>query len=221
MLAVDMPFHGKTSWQEGLEFSPQQLLEILAQIIGPAWDRPIRICLLGYSMGGRIGLALLPLMAARVERIILLAPDGLTLSPWYWLATQTRPGNLLFRYTMRHPAWFFRMLQIAHRMGLVNLSIQKFVNIYIGDKVLRENLYLRWTVMRHFRPDLRRIKSLIRQQHIRVKLLYGIYDRIIRPERGEAFGQGIENLCELLRIESGHQLLHAKQLQIILQWLKD
>ena len=186
----------------------------------PAGDTPqpppARWWLMGYSMGGRIALSLLEHAPGRVERLILLAPDGLVVNPWYWLATQTRPGRQLFKWTMYHPGWFFFVLRTGNRLRLVNPSVYKFVANYVDNKEIRSALYTRWTGLRLFKPRLAVIKDLIRRHHLPVQLLYGKFDRIIRVERGEQFRKGIEPWCELTVIPAGHQLLKKDHIQALL-----
>ncbi|MDR3715674.1 MAG: alpha/beta hydrolase [Puia sp.] len=232
LLAIDLPFHGKTEWNEGMSFSMESLLEILQGIEllkdladGTGTPTPgkkqARILLTGFSMGGRIALSLLEKIPDRVEKIILLAPDGLTVNPWYWLATQTRPGNRIFRYTMKHPGWFFLVLRIGNLLGAVNPSVYKFTRNYVDNPAVREALYHRWTVLRNFRPDIPVITSLVRERRIPVRLLYGQYDRIIRSGKGERFKKNIDPFGELFLLPSGHQLLLEKHLEPIRFALKD
>jgi pimeloyl-ACP methyl ester carboxylesterase len=107
-VAVDLPFHGGTDWREtALLLEPHDLLCLLEEIAGSFPGRTGSWSLLGYSMGGRIALHLLQLAPDRIERMVLLAPDGLKVNPWYRLAAHTAYGNRLFRRTMQRPAWFF------------------------------------------------------------------------------------------------------------------
>ena len=97
-----------------------------------------------------------------------------------------------------------------NRLKLVNASIFKFVNYYIGDEEVRQLLYTRWTTLRKIKPDLRSIKNHIRANQTPVRLIYGKHDRIILSQVGEKFRKGIEQHCTLSVIHSGHQVLHEK-----------
>ena len=47
--AIDLPFHGYTEWNEGLNFTPADLLAIIEFILGD----PIKnFTVLGFSLGG-------------------------------------------------------------------------------------------------------------------------------------------------------------------------
>jgi pimeloyl-ACP methyl ester carboxylesterase len=197
-----------------------QLYEIMEKIAAssaaastaPPWG------LIGYSMGGRIALQVAENHPASIDKLVLLAPDGLKVNIGYWVATRTVAGNLLFRWTMRRPGWLFLLLRISHALRLVNPSIYKFAVHYIDDRTVRNDLYTRWTTMRKFRPDPAGIAAIIRRRQLPVSLVYGRYDRIIRWERGEQFRRrGIEECCRLTLLDTGHQLLRPEFLPLYLQ----
>ena len=142
-----------------------------------------------------------------------MAPDGLKVNFWYWLSTQTWLGNKLFALTMKKPGGFFGFLKLLNKLKLLNASIFKFTNYYIGDPEARRLLYSRWTSLRKLKPNLTRIKSFVKQQNTAVRLVYGKHDRIILSSVGEKFKHGIEGQCELIVIHSGHQVLHEKHVE--------
>lgn len=219
-LAIDFPFHGHTKWNEGLSFTIEDLLSVIDAICSKQNAGSARITIIAFSMGGRIALQLLQRIPEQIEKVILLAPDGLKVNFWYWLSTQTYIGNRLFSYTMHHPQWFFTLLQISNRLGLINQSVFKFIRFYLHDTTARQLLYERWTCLRSIRPHLESIKKIIQTRQIPVRLLYGKYDRIIRHERAEKFQHGIESFCTLQVIEAGHQLLQEKNASLIIQLLQ-
>lgn len=222
--AFDLPFHGKTNWQEGLDFSQDDLSQIVDSIFlkdqQPATGNR-KLSLLGFSLGGRVALSFYQAHPERIKKLILLAPDGLKVNFWYWLATQSWLGNRLFAFSMRHPGWFFAVLKFFNRFGFVNSSVYKFVNYYIGSRQARGLLYKRWTGLRKLKPDLGRIRDFIRQYKTPARLVYGRYDRIILPIRGEKFQKGIEEHCTITVINSGHQVLHENHVEGIVQALQD
>ena len=151
----------------------------------------------------------------------MLAPDGLKTNGWYWFATQTIIGNKIFHFVMKNPRLFLQILHGLNKLKMMNQSIYKFMNYYINTEQVRINLYKRWTTMRKFKPDLKKIKSLIIANKIPVKLIYGEHDRIIRYEIGEKFINGIEEFCKLKVIQSGHQVLQEKNIELIIDLLKN
>lgn len=211
LYSIDLPFHGTTQWNEGLLFTHHDLQQVIDAILnGHAHPKNAKYFLAGYSLGGRIALSHYQSHSARVAKLILLAPDGLKVNSWYWLATQTYVGNRFFAFTMKKPPWFFGLLKLMNKCGFVNSSIFKFVKYYIDNPEVRRLLYARWTTLRKLKPNLKRIKKFILENKTPVTLVYGKHDRIILPSVGEKFKKGIEEHCEIVVIESGHQVLHEK-----------
>lgn len=210
IIAIDLPYHGKTQWNEGLNFERSDLVSLIELILEKQGFANKPFSLLAYSMGGRMALTILQEIPHHINRVILLAPDGLKINFWYWLSTQTWLGNRLFAATINNPAWFLWALRLLNGAGLLNQSVFKFVQYFLHDKKMRKQLYLRWTCFRNLTPDLVIAKKIITGKKIPIHLVYGKYDRIIRSERGEKFRRGIEAFCSIELLNCGHQLLHEK-----------
>jgi pimeloyl-ACP methyl ester carboxylesterase len=221
-IAFDLPFHGNTKWNEK-EFTTNDLVALVDLLLHEVGfkSRAATFKLLGFSLGGRIALSLYQTVPSKIDRLVLLAPDGLKINFWYWLATQTILGKKLFYATMKNPAWFFGFLKFLNLLQLVNRSVFKFVNYYIGDANVRQALYQRWVALRALKPNLKQIKKLIQKNSIQTRLIYGRHDRIILPDAGERFCKGIESNCKISVIHSGHQVLQEKHIAEILPALLD
>jgi pimeloyl-ACP methyl ester carboxylesterase len=218
LIAIDLPFHGKTIWKESGQLQPSLLCKWIDQIAKEF--NADKFSLLGYSMGGRIALSVTELMTHRINQIVLCAPDGLKENFWYRLATQTSAGNKLFKVTMKNPGWFVGMTNVGRRLGLLKAHSVKFVQYYLGDKQKRMQLYQIWTSLASFRPDLINLRSLLAKHGIRTKLIFGKYDRIIHYKYGERFRKSIEGGCEIILLEAGHQFMNEKHIREISASLK-
>lgn len=223
--SIDLPFHGKTAWKDGLNFSMADLSAIVQLIIDEGGAEPpavnSKLYLLGFSLGGRVALSYTEANPEKVARLVLLAPDGLKVNFWYGLATQTWLGNRLFQFIMKNPSFFVVVLKLFNKLRLVNTSIFKFVKYYIGDASVRDLLYKRWTTLRKLKPQLSIIKANIRNNNIPVRLVYGKHDRIILSSVGEKFKKGIEEQCTLQVIAAGHQVLSEKYVAEIIDSLSE
>lgn len=223
----DLPHHGGTNWREGnvnpafFSFLIDAVLKHhMAQHEENALTYYGKISVLGFSLGSRMALVTLQYQPALINKIVLLAPDGLKVNFWYWLATQTYAGDHLFLWTMKNPGWFFNLLKMMKRTGVVNQSVYKFVQYYIDKPDDRMLLYQRWSSLSAIKPHLKNIRKLIAQHHIPCRLLYGKHDRIILPGRGTRFCKQAGPLCKVQIIEAGHQVLHSKHAADIILALK-
>jgi len=209
VIAIDLPHHGSTQWKEAT-FTCTDMVYIIDEILENNNLRGFNFILIGYSMGGRVALSITENLPLRVTRLILLAPDGMTVNFWYRLATQTSPGKRLFRFTMNNPKWFFTLLRIADKGNLINKSIFKFVLHYIHDEQVRTDLYHRWTCLSNISPALEKIRAVIKEKKLPVHLLYGKHDRMILPEKARHFCRGLHQHCRLHIIDAGHNVLQPK-----------
>jgi len=205
LYALDFPFHGKTQWNEKEPFTSTDLIAVLQ------WIHPhnnIKFSLLAYSMGGRAALHLIQEIPLRIEKVALIAPDGLHRNIWYQITTQTSFGNKLFAYTMKNPQWFFSAADAGGRLRILNKSILKFVHYYLDDKEQRALLYKRWTFMRKLKPNLPAIKKSCVEENIKLGFLFGDFDRIILSKRAQIF-RNTKNI-DIRVINAGHQLMKEK-----------
>lgn len=216
LIALDLPFHGDTKWNENF-FEPQQLKEIVLAIAGNV----NRFSLTGFSLGGRIALQLLQLIPDKIERVVLFAPDGFHKNFWYRFVTQSNFGNRIFRYLMKHPLLLFVSMRLSKASGLLNATFFKIAHYYLNDPAERKLLYKRWTCLRNFRPDLQKISGLIKKDKIQLKLVFGAYDKVILSRSAQSFINGIEDHATIYEIEAGHGLLKEKYAATIASFFYD
>lgn len=212
IIAIDSPYHGKTKWDDPV-FRPADLAHVLLALAADNNSKQQRFSLLGFSMGGRIALNLAQYLAPHIERVVLLAPDGLKFNFWHWFSTHTWVGNKLFDYTVHHPAWLLKVVRFAEKANIITRNLATFVRYYLEDTDERLVLYRRWIIMKKFRPRLPLIKKLIARHKIKVRMLFGNYDRIIHSAGGHAFLKSIEEFATVKVIDAGHDVLrhwHAK-----------
>ena len=212
VIAIDLPLHGQTVWDKEITCKPEDVLNVIYKLPGLE-ERSFSLA--GYSMGGRVALAVYQQIPQRVQQLILLAPDGIKVNGWYWLATQTKMGNNLFRYCMKDPRLFFGVTGTLKSLGIINTGVYNYVQKHLQEPEMRSRLYAIWTLMRKIRPDIRAVQSLINIHQTRVVLLYGKYDHIIRFATGERFKKEIDAFCHLHVLNCGHRMLHQKNISAI------
>ena len=227
LLCPDLPLHGQTNWHSALD--PSSFLDLIDQICqqeartqGNETDgkekQPAavkKLTVLGYSMGARLWLSAYRQHPEKFEQLILVAPDGLIVNPWYWFATQTRVGKGVFRRTMANPAWFFKATQWAKKIKLLNESVFKFTHRFLDDPRQRQELYERWTFFRSFRSVPSETAQLVKNRQTPVLLLLGKYDRIITAANGKRWQAKAGPSCRLEILPAGHRLLQGPSAEAI------
>ncbi|MET0635496.1 MAG: alpha/beta hydrolase [Chitinophagaceae bacterium] len=224
---IDLPHHGRTIWKEENAFLIEDLLEIRQAVVEKHLLEFAHLglsgkySLIGYSLGGRVALRLFQADPKKVERLILLAPDGLNFSFWYWFATSTKLGNRIFHYTMHHSLWFLKFLRQVKKLKLVNKSRVKFITDYVEHPNSRRLIYHRWRTLRRLHPSGAAIRRKIRENQTATRLLHGRFDRIIKPATGRSFIRSISPHGTFTELPCGHQVLLAKNAESILKALVD
>lgn len=221
IIAIDIPYHGFTQWKDELIFEPKYLIGFLFEIRSRLQKDHLKFSLLGFSMGGRIALYLAQLLPEKVERLILLAPDGLSFNFWRWFASQTWVGSKLLHYTIHHPFWLTWLVNKAEKWHVIHRSLADFVRYYIRDEEHRKTLYRRWISMRKFNPNHGKLKRLIRKHRLPVKMMFGAFDRVIPYQGGQRFRQGIEEFATVEIVEAGHHLLSEGHVRKIAALIND
>lgn len=216
ILAIDAPFHGNTRWEEGCRFTPDQLHEILQLLLAAeSFAATAPFILVGFSLGGRIGLSYYQQYPQNVQQLLLLAPDGLEMNFWYWLSAHTVIGNRLFASTMKQPRWLIKFAGLLNKTGMINAGVKKFAVHYLHRPQVRQMLYTTWTAFRFFKPDIAQVKKIIVQRQTPVQLYFGRYDNVIPARRGFQFIKNIEPFAQTHVLEAGHRLLQNETVQAI------
>ena len=218
LIAFDLPFHGRTSWREGLKLSVEEWIELmgLCPEIGKN-DYGI----IGYSMGGKMALSVYQARPERVPFLWLIAPDGLKPDPWHHFATRTSIGHAIMKYNLRNPRGFMRLLDLLERTRVVNGSIAKFVRYYMKDESMREKVYQTWMTFRDFRPETDHIRKQIIRNKTVVSMVFGQYDKLCPAARGKVFAEGMTPYVRMQSLQAGHLLLRAHHLRNVALALSD
>ncbi len=163
IIAIDIPHHGLTEWKDELTFKPIYLTQFLLDIRERLRRDNMKFSLLGFSMVGRIALYLTQLLPDKVERLILLAPDGLSFNFWRRAGSETWLGSKLLHYTINNPGWVQWLIKKAEQWHIIHSSLADFIGYYMQSKEHRKTLYKRWISMKMFNPSLSKLKNLIQK----------------------------------------------------------
>lgn len=210
IIAPDLPHHGLSRWNENTLVNTEDLLQIIQLFTGDE-----NFALLGYSMGGRMALQLYQLIPEQITRLFLLAPDGLTVNTWYWLATQNKMGNQLFKHFMKQPGLFFMGIELMKKLGWINKGSYNYAMQFLKQEPLRTQLYNIWTAYKNIKPNLRQIRRFINRYQTTTRLIYGKHDYIIKNSTAKNITKSCEDFCTVHILPCGHRLLQEKNVAAI------
>ncbi|HNM07269.1 MAG TPA: alpha/beta hydrolase [Chitinophagales bacterium] len=205
--AFDLPWHGETQWPEGRIFTPADLLGLVRGFLD--YLGASKFAVLGFSMGGKCALYITKHMPDRLNALWLLASDGIQTNRIYNVAVYPAWGRKLFKTTIRHPSWFFGMVNLATRLRLITPWLKKFTNNHMATREKRQRLYDTWISMAGFNPDIELVKKQLNTFHIPALLFFGRRDEVIPYTVGEQFAEGVA-LAKLTVLERGHYFIDEK-----------
>ena len=217
IIALDAPFHGLTKWKEQDAIEPPFMLSILQTIKEELNRRDEPFSIMGFSMGGRIALLIAQLIPEQIERLVLIAPDGLNYNFWRWLSTDTIIANRLIAYTTKHPTWAFWVTDKAEKLRLINRNLAEFVRFHLSNEDNRTLLYQQLMANKKLKPDASKLKQAIRKYSIPVRMMFGENDRIVTIAGGLKFRRGIEDYVKVKQVKGGHHLLIESQVANIME----
>ena len=216
--SFDIFYHGKSTWGN----DEQLLEEVHLELIFSSFLRENDITtfsIAGYSMGGKIALALAKIFTKQIEELILIAPDGLYRTFWYKIATKFPPIRMLFKRIIDKPSIFFSLTKTIRAFGLVNKKVLQFAERNMSTSEMRTLVYYTWVNFRLFYYSRTDLNIMVDKGQMRILVFLGEYDRIISPKKLSPYFKGIAS-CELKIIESGHNSLiehTANELKQIIQ----
>lgn len=177
--------------------------------------------LMGYSLGGRIVLKIMEMYPEHTEKLILLAPDGIRLNPFYLFLTHTLLGKKLLFLVIHHPSIFFITARILRKTGLVSEKKYSFARNNFDTISKREKVYLVWMILRKVISKKEELKNIIRRHKIPVYLFFGEKDKIIPPSIGWKFSNGVEKHVFINILDAGHKLINSRVMSLVAEKIKD
>ena len=203
----DLPFHGQSPAldEEKLTIPAWQALieEFLIE------DNIQRFSVTGFSMGGKFALATLQLFPQRIESCWLLAPDGITESPWYRLATRFWLSKNLFRFFVSNVSHFKKLASILVSIGLIEKSAVKFAETTLSTPAQRERVYRSWIGFSLIRADMKLIARFVKENNIDLKIFLGKYDALLPAHYVHPLTKRLPNVKPII-LKTGHHRLIEK-----------
>ncbi|MEP7262852.1 MAG: alpha/beta hydrolase [Bacteroidota bacterium] len=214
----DLFYHGEKSISLEKELPPADP-SIMAHLIEKLlWqNRRVKFSIVGYSMGGRISLCLLQKLPHRISEIFLIAPDGLKRALHEDFVTETLIGDYIYRRIIKNPNTLFALVKFLGSMKLLSQKMMQFILANLSDQQKRIRIYRTWKVFRNQKPDLKVVAHYLNTRKIRLELIFGKYDQIIKPVLAERLIRKLKHKPELHLLDSGHLLLSkAEQISKII-----
>jgi pimeloyl-ACP methyl ester carboxylesterase len=198
--ALSLPYHGKTLWNQ--DFTPAHLLKIIEQILPEK-----KFILLGFSMGGKIAICISTLIAERIERLVLMAPDGISTHRLYDTVFLSKYfKNKLLHLIEKKPEKVLLWAAWARRRGLISKFLHDFGHNHLNTSQKRQRLFLTWSYLENFRPNLSQFETALKRENVPILLFLGKRDRVIKANTADFFLKKLPH-TQVIWLDKGHLLV--------------
>ena len=202
IISFDLPHHGNTKWEAPL-LTQKDLVQIVTTL--KKEYNVEKVSLIGYSLGGRICFTILELMPESIDRITLLATDGLAINFYYYFFTRTYIGKKIFRHMLTKPSPYFKFLDWLKKRNLVNKSSHKFVMQSLASESNRNFLLRVWPSLSDLIPQPGKLKTIITKYRIPITIFMGTHDKIMPPALAQKFKSGLDTV-QVTILDKGHHI---------------
>ena len=219
IVAIDLPYQGKTRWREPQALSGTELKELIQAFLAHFGHRE-KVSIMAYSIGGNYALGLAWQYPELIEELILIAADGLKFKPYFWFLTRTRLGRWLFGGFVNGPHLVFFFLWVMKVLHLYPKRVVSFFRNSISTRNQRAALMMRWISVSRILPKLDLVTEAINKHQIPVRLLFGRRDKVIPYTNALAFSKRIKDV-KIEIPDQGHQLLKSQNADVLRGLLGD
>jgi pimeloyl-ACP methyl ester carboxylesterase len=165
--------------------------------------------LIAYSMGGRFGLMLIQHAGEKISSAQFLASDGLTRNWLYAFTVGTWVGRQIANGLKKNASVVIGLARVFKSFKLLPVKLFRFVEFYMHERSMREQVFDVWMGYRHCYPEMKLIAQSLESNNIRVEFILGKYDVIIPWKHGERLRSLTAHLPHVgwKIVEKGHRLM--------------
>jgi pimeloyl-ACP methyl ester carboxylesterase len=209
VIAVDLFFHGlsEVTQQRSDFISIATWNSIFVKILKK--HSIDTFSLISFSIGSRFIFSLLQTFQSRIERIVLIAPDGFGNNFLFRLSTSNALCRYIFKCVLRNPALILLPGKLLKLLGIINAYTYRFIEKSLQLKSERERIYNTWVYFRKLKiasPDFERI---IQESLIQLLFVTGATDELVA-------GSEIKRISKRLHMQHIElPLSHAKMIQAL------
>lgn len=216
IVAPDLPAHGKTEWNHHDPLLPQDLGILMEELLNKF--RCTSLSLLGYSIGARICLSLLCSHPHLINKLVLLAPDGIKSNPYYNLLTRTLPGRMVFSAGLSQPLFTRQIAHGLRAMRILPKGEHRATIQVLNSPKHTHMLRYSWPALRRLIPNPQQVHQAICEKQIPLTIITGEHDRLIPDKQVRKFLLNLPK-ANHVSIKQGHRLLIPQNASLIAQTL--
>lgn len=201
IIALDLPFHGNTTWNKS-ECTREDMVQILRMLLERT--RKNSCILLGFSLGGRLVLSLWPEMREDVERLILIAPDGVATNGLRWPEAIPESCRKFLRGGLLLSEWFLPVIYWLSRQTWLPVLSRQFARRHLNTPE-KLRLTLNWWISLTYFPVSSDLVQNMAKIPVPVQVWIGSDDPLIHVQSMQEFWRDYPELELKVVPGAGHR----------------
>lgn len=209
IIAVNLYHHGNSEYPESRTFINQiSKKEFGFHIQKLLEENGIdKFSVMGYSLGGRVALTCVQILYKRVNRMILIAPDGLKISHYNNFTTRTSIGQNWVKWLVKNPEDFFAWIDKLNGYKIINNRTKRLINFHYETHEKRVLLRNVISTFKYVVPNINQVARHINRHNIDLVMVFGKHDFIIPVNLGKRFMKKIKKNKKMHVIDASHNIL--------------
>jgi pimeloyl-ACP methyl ester carboxylesterase len=167
-------------------------------------------------MGGRFALATLEGFSTQIDKVILIAPDGISEHPLYRIATRFKLTRQLFKTIIFQYKYFLFIAKVLSKLRIVPEKAIRFALKMLDSPEKQKQVYSSWLGFRELTFKMSYIAKLIHQENIEVLIFVGKFDAILPQKKILPLSKKLSEV-RLVLLETGHTKLVEKATTFLMQ----
>ena len=200
--SFDLFFHGQSEWLSDEEAISEKFWSELITAFTKE-NNITSFSLLGFSIGARSVWSLANTLPEKINEIIAIAPDGVTNSGWYSLATGSKTTRFLFKTLLSKKEYINTLLNVGMAMMLMPRLTVRFAKCQLRTAKQRQKVYLTWVTYRKLKANTKSLAESINKLKIPITFYIGEQDKVIRKKSIHSLVKKLDNQNVIL-LKAGH-----------------
>ncbi|MBX2875685.1 MAG: alpha/beta hydrolase [Saprospiraceae bacterium] len=207
VVALDLPFHGRTQWQAE-QYTRADVQDWIQAILTQFQKNHFEW--MGFSLGGRIILSMVEFFPQELRAIHLIAPDGLaTYRTFYPSLVPQFVRRGLLQSISRHPEKWLRLAQRLHDWRLLDHFSLIYIEKQLRTSIQTDRLFKTWLSLPNFPVSARHSRRILLQRKLPFSLSLGRRDKFIHTAAIRKWAKPIPH-TQLHLFDQGHQLVNQE-----------
>jgi len=182
VLAIDLPAHGQTVWNELKSPNANDLVSIIESICAKENIESTSRSLVSFSIGSLVAQSIFCYKPDLFERVILIAPPSDNFRRLMRFSLHTKFGNYLMEYSLRHYQFLNKLSHRLHAVGILSTPVHRFGQLFITQHHTLEKVFIRWKLLSNFLLPMKLFVKQMNHSGKEVILISGKGDKITPPD---------------------------------------